>query len=129
MSARSAETKVTKQLRIQLGVCKRMVKEVASYEKEVLTNEEKVQKMRDEGKDPYDIRKQEDVLQESYMMIPDSKSRLEKSIHELTSMVREISADPELDATILGEAEEIIATNTPAEEEIEHEEVGEDEVL
>eukprot|EP00600_Ochromonadales_sp_CCMP1393_P007805 CAMPEP_0174962416 /NCGR_PEP_ID=MMETSP0004_2-20121128/4771_1 /TAXON_ID=420556 /ORGANISM="Ochromonas sp., Strain CCMP1393" /LENGTH=85 /DNA_ID=CAMNT_0016210945 /DNA_START=289 /DNA_END=546 /DNA_ORIENTATION=+ len=85
--------------------------------------------MRDEGKDPYDIRKQEDVLQESYMMIPDSKSRLEKSIHELTSMVREISADPELDATILGEAEEIIATNTPAEEEIEHEEVGEDEVL
>jgi len=30
-----------------------MVKEVASYEKEVLTNEEKVQKMRDEGKDPY----------------------------------------------------------------------------
>jgi hypothetical protein len=30
-----------------------MVKEVASYEKEVVTNEAKVQKMRDDGKDPY----------------------------------------------------------------------------
>jgi len=29
--------------------------------------------MRDDGKDPYDIRKQEEVLQESYMMVPDSK--------------------------------------------------------
>ena len=30
-----------------------MVKEVASYEKEVITNEAKVQKMRDDGKDIY----------------------------------------------------------------------------
>lgn len=36
-----------------MGVCKRMVKEVASYEKEVTTNEAKVQKMRDDGKDEY----------------------------------------------------------------------------
>lgn len=39
----------------------RMVKEVASYEKEAKDNEDKVQKMRDEGKDAYDIRKQEEV--------------------------------------------------------------------
>lgn len=30
-----------------------MIKEVASYEKEVITNEARVQKMRDDGKDPY----------------------------------------------------------------------------
>lgn len=30
-----------------------MVKEVASYEKEVVVNEAKVQKMRDDGKDSY----------------------------------------------------------------------------
>jgi prophage maintenance system killer protein len=30
-----------------------MLKEVASYEAEVITNEAKVQKMRDEGKDMY----------------------------------------------------------------------------
>lgn len=38
-----------------------MVKEVTSYEEEAKENEAKVQKMRDEGKDPYDIRKQEEV--------------------------------------------------------------------
>jgi len=40
----------------------------------------RIQKMRDDGKDPYDIRKQEEVLQESYMMVPDSKARLETAI-------------------------------------------------
>lgn len=38
-----------------------MIKEVASYEKEAKENEAKVQKMRDDGKDPSDIRKQEEV--------------------------------------------------------------------
>lgn len=64
-----------------------MLKEVASYEKEVTTNEAKVQKMRDEGKDAYDIKKFEEVLQESYMMIPDSKNRLEKAAEELSMCI------------------------------------------
>jgi hypothetical protein len=38
---------------IQLGICKRMVKEVDSYEKEVIVNEGRIQKMNDDGKDPY----------------------------------------------------------------------------
>ena len=64
-----------------------MRKEVAAYEKEVITNEARVQKMRDDGKDPYDIRKQEEVLKESYMMVPDSKSRLERALTELNDLV------------------------------------------
>lgn len=40
----------------------RMVKEVTSYEVEAKENEAKVQKMRDDGKDAYDIRKQEEVF-------------------------------------------------------------------
>jgi hypothetical protein len=42
-----------KRLKIQVGVCKRMQKEVAAYEKEVIVNEARVQKMRDDGKDEY----------------------------------------------------------------------------
>lgn len=38
---------------LQIGICKRMIKEVASYEKEVVQNENRVQKMRDDGKDIY----------------------------------------------------------------------------
>lgn len=39
----------------KVGICKRMVKEVSSYEKEVIQNEAKVQKMRDENKDEYGL--------------------------------------------------------------------------
>ena len=86
-TATAAPVPGNKKLKIQIGVCKRMKKEVESYEKEVITNESKVQKMRDDGKDIYDIRKQEEVLQESYMMIPDSKSRYEASIAELSNIL------------------------------------------
>ena len=43
----------SRRLKIQVGVCKRLVKEVAYYEAEVVTNEARVQKMRDDGRDIY----------------------------------------------------------------------------
>eukprot|EP01032_Pedospumella_encystans_P025871 gene25871-29226_t len=105
----SADEAANKQIKIQLGICKRMIKEVASYEKEVTTNEAKIQKMKDDGKDSYDIRKQEEVLQESYMMIPDSKSRLEKVVLELVGILNELPEDVQVDASLLSEARELVA--------------------
>jgi tubulin-specific chaperone A len=96
-------------LKTLLGVCKRMVKEVSSYEKEVVTNEARVQKMRDEGKDPYSIRKQEEVLQESYMMIPDSKARLENSIQDLEACLNECKEAEGLDQAVVDEAKALVA--------------------
>lgn len=102
-------------LKTQLGICKRMLKEVQSYEKEVVTNEARVQKMRDEGKDPYDIRKQEEVLQESYMMIPDSKARLESTLADLEALLDECKeGDASVDAALVEEAKSIIAASTTA---------------
>lgn len=65
----------------------RLVKEVAAYEQEAAAQEAKVTGMRTEGKDPYDIKKQEEVLQESYMMIPDSKARLATAVEDLKAFV------------------------------------------
>ena len=76
-----------RKLKIQLGVCKRLAKEVLYYEKEAADNEKRIQKMRDDEKDIYDIRKQEEVLGESYMMIPDSKNRLETAVFELANLI------------------------------------------
>eukprot|EP01036_Dinobryon_divergens_P024672 gene24672-33143_t len=98
------ESSNSKKLSIQVGICKRMVKEVSSYEKEVIQNEAKVQKMRDDNKDEYDIRKQEEVLQESYMMIPDSKSRLEQTIEDLSALLDEIGEDSSVDLALRTEA-------------------------
>jgi tubulin-specific chaperone A len=79
-----------KTLRANVSACfGRLVKEMESYEKEAKAQEAKIQKMREDGMDFYDIRKQEEVLQESYMMIPDSKSRLQRGIEDLKAfMVR-----------------------------------------
>jgi tubulin-specific chaperone A len=111
MSSRSkaaTDTSVGKKLKVQIGVVKRMVKEVASYEKEVLTNEARVQKMRDDGKDIYDIRKQEEVLQESYMMVPDSKARCEAAVAELAAILEEAANDQEADAALVKEAKDLV---------------------
>ena len=86
-----------------------MVKEVNAYEKEVEQNEARVQKMRDEGKDPYDIRKQEEVLQESYMMVPDSKSRLETALGDLEAAIADAEGAEDLDPEVLQEAQQLIA--------------------
>jgi tubulin-specific chaperone A len=100
----SAEKKV----KIQLGVCKRLIKEVASYEKEVTVNEARVQKLRDDGIDEYTIRKQEEVLQESYMMIPDSKSRLEKAVEDLRDILEQSQDEGAIPAELLAEAQAIV---------------------
>lgn len=110
MSSRNkAPPTATKKLQIQLGIVKRMQKEVASYEKEVTVNEAKVQKMREDGKDSYDIKKFEEVLQESYMMIPDSKNRLDKATEELSLTIDEVEGDADLDPKVLEEARSILA--------------------
>ena len=77
----------SKQLSIQLNVCKRMQKESSYYLKEVEENKAKVQKMKDEGKDPFDIKKQEEVLEESVMMVPDSKRRYGESVEKLVQLL------------------------------------------
>lgn len=103
------EMNSSQKMKTQLSITKRMIKEVAAYEKEVVTNEARIQKMRDEDKDPYDIRKQEEVLQESYMMVPDSKARLEAAIEELRAAVEACEGDSSVNAAELAEASQIIA--------------------
>ncbi len=98
---------VIRQAKIRLGACKRLSKEISSYEEEASVNEAKVQKMKSENQDEYDIRKQEEILAESCMMIPDSKRRCDEALMELQSFVNEnkeaLTGTPELldEATVL----------------------------
>mmetsp|Transcript_24948 Transcript_24948/g.18843 ORF Transcript_24948/g.18843 Transcript_24948/m.18843 type:complete len:125 (+) Transcript_24948:26-400(+) len=109
------ETTPAQKLKVQVNVCKRLQKEVASYEKEVIANEAKVQKMKDDGKDEYDIRKQEEVLQESYMMIPDSKSRLETAFGELTELWEEFQSDESVNEELRQEISTILGLESATE--------------
>ncbi|CAH2060032.1 unnamed protein product [Thlaspi arvense] len=72
-------------LKIQTSTCKRIVKELHSYEKEVEREAAKTADMKDKGADPYDLKQQENVLGESRMMIPDCHKRLAAAIADLKS--------------------------------------------
>jgi tubulin-specific chaperone A len=63
------------------------LKEAAYYEQEVKENESTLEEMKTENRDSYDIKKFQEVLDESYMMIPDSKSRLKQTLQDLASYV------------------------------------------
>ena len=77
-------------------------------EKEVITNEARVQKMRDESRDIYDIRKQEEVLQESYMMIPDSNRRLGEAIVKLQEALAEEEEEDSKNEAKIQEARDMV---------------------
>ncbi|XP_076766991.1 tubulin-specific chaperone A-like [Xylocopa sonorina] len=74
-------------LKIKTGVVKRLAKEKVTYEKEAAQQRERIQKLKEQDKDGYDIKKQEEVLQESLMMVPDCQRRLVKAFQELKKIL------------------------------------------
>ncbi|KAK8689042.1 hypothetical protein V6N13_087773 [Hibiscus sabdariffa] len=77
-------------LKIKTSTCKRIVKELHSYEKEVQREAAKTADMKEKGADPYDLKQQENVLAESRMMIPDCHKRLEASLADLKATLAEL---------------------------------------
>ena len=74
-------------LKIKTGVMTRVRKELAMYEQEVKTETEKLEAMKAEGRDPHDVKQQDQVLGESTMMIGDCKSRMESAFNDLLAAV------------------------------------------
>ncbi|EFN54270.1 hypothetical protein CHLNCDRAFT_15558, partial [Chlorella variabilis] len=70
-------------LKVKTGVVKRLRKELDMYQQEVQTEQAKVQKLKNEGADPHDIKYAENILAESSAMLPDTRQRLEEAFREL----------------------------------------------
>jgi len=82
-----------KKLRIATGVVKRCGKEKLSYRKEADMQRDKIEKMKTEGRDEIEIRKMNECMQESLMMIPDCHRRLEKAINDLKPLFEELEGE------------------------------------
>lgn len=65
-----------RQLRIRTGVVRRLAKERQVYFKEAEQQKKRIQKGKDTNEDEYVLKKQQEVLQEALMMIPDCDRRL-----------------------------------------------------
>ncbi|KAF0760576.1 tubulin-specific chaperone A [Aphis craccivora] len=87
-----------KTLKIKTGVVKRLTKEKLMYIQETEQQLEKVQKLKEAGIDESTFKKQEEVLRESQMMIPDTQRRLKAAFEDLKSVVadcEELKEEPD----------------------------------
>ncbi|XP_054613797.1 tubulin-specific chaperone A [Dunckerocampus dactyliophorus] len=65
-----------RQIKIKTGVLKRLAKEEESYRTEAKQQEEKIEQLKAAAADSYLIKQHMEGLQETIMMIPDSRRRL-----------------------------------------------------
>ncbi len=72
-------------------------------------NEEKVDEMkRDASKDIYDVKRYEDILNESYMMVPDASKRLQVALADLSSYISNKNSALDSSASWYQTAQEIV---------------------
>ncbi|KAK9121100.1 hypothetical protein Syun_018717 [Stephania yunnanensis] len=95
-------------LKIKTGTCKRVLKELHSYEKEVEKEAAKTADMKEKGADHYDLKQQENVLAESRMMIPDCRKRLETSLADIKGTLAELEKGNREEVPEIVEARSII---------------------
>jgi len=72
-----------KKLRIKVSTVKRLHNDLKMYEQEVVDENNRIDKMKEDGKDEYDIKKAKEVLGESEMMVPDTKRRIQTAKDDL----------------------------------------------
>jgi len=87
-----------RQLRIKTGVVTRITKEKQSYEKETEQEKERLLKLKHKGEDSHTLKKQEEVIQESAMMITDCQKRLTAAYADLKAILeneKDLSATEE----------------------------------
>ena len=84
---KARETDEEKQLRIKVSVCKRCNKDLIYYGKEAEKQKAKIEKMKEDGRDEHDVKKQIQVLEESEEMIPLSRDQLRKAQADLKKFV------------------------------------------
>lgn len=107
-----------RQLRIKVGTVKRTQKEYDYYTKEEVSHREKVKKMQEAGCEEGDIKQQQECLNETLMVIPDTRDRLAKYANELSSFMKEeleltdqdVEFEDENEAKLIDEGRDILKT-------------------
>ncbi|EGR32675.1 tubulin-specific chaperone a, putative [Ichthyophthirius multifiliis] len=78
-----------KQLKIKSGSVKRLQKEFISYQNEEKKSREKLEIMKTQGLDEYEIKKYTEFLEETQSVLPGCKQRLQDSLNEIVQWMNE----------------------------------------
>ena len=107
------EVNISRQLRIKTGIVKRLTKDVVSYQAEADIQQMRLEKMKEEERDEYDIKKMGQVVQESLMMIPHCLRKLKIATEDLKQFTNDQKDLIELNS------KEIIKSDTEEKQETE----------
>ncbi|CEL94153.1 unnamed protein product [Vitrella brassicaformis CCMP3155] len=83
----TAMTDPLKSLKIKHGVLKRTKKDLLVYQKEMEKVRNTVAKMKEDNKDPHDIKQQEEVLKETTDMVPETQKRLKEAYADVEQLL------------------------------------------
>lgn len=91
------------QLQIKVNALKRLMKEQALYKKEAEADAKRVEQAKEEGKDEYEIKKMNEVLQETQKMVPELNKKIQTTLNGLKEL---LSSDLDEDTTSAKEVAE-----------------------
>ena len=87
MASNKTDRTTLRQLRIKTGIVSRIIKDISSYQVEADMQQQRLDRMKMEGQDEYDILKMGQVVQESIMMIPHCVKKLVTARADLESLL------------------------------------------
>ena len=76
-----------RKLKIKTSTLQRLLKERDAYKKEEAEIEQTIEKMKSSNADPYDIKKQNEVLQETQKMVPDTLKRINSARDDVNEFI------------------------------------------
>ena len=95
-----------RQLRIKTGIVSRISKDISSYQDEAGIQQQRLERMKKEGQDEYDIMKMGLVVQESLMMVPHCVKKLVSANADLENFLETL---PECDGETEAEESEAVS--------------------
>lgn len=107
--AMSEFDKQRKQLTIKTGAARRLLKENGLYRKEIEDNKRKLDKLRADGAESWDIKNATRLIEESEKMVVDTSTRLGRAVGELRDLVVLVKKIPEIvDTEEYSKAEQVL---------------------
>lgn len=95
-------------LKIKTGAVKRTTKEFLYYFKELETEKTRLEKMKADGKDEYDLKQQEGVVSETGVMIPETKKSLQGVLDALIQCYDKVGGELSDDLPEKVQAQEVL---------------------
>ncbi|KAG2381261.1 hypothetical protein C9374_006250 [Naegleria lovaniensis] len=83
-------------LKIKTGSCNRCFKEYNLYKVELQKELERLTTMQNKGEEETKLRQQQNVIEETKQMIPNSQSRLQQAYSDLKKFLEEVKDDQTL---------------------------------